>query len=169
MSTRDMPVRRALLLLAASLFPLVGAANGDKTAIREFTTDGCSRFPDHSLISNDDWCDCCVAHDLAYWRGGTADERLAADETLRTCVESNTQNRALADLMFAGVRAGGGPYFYTSYRWGYGWKYGRNYQPLSPAEQTAADAAQAEYLSTNPGLSCPAARSETVRRSGRGE
>ena len=52
-----MPVRRTLLLLAASLFPLVGTANGDKTAIREFTTDGCSRFPDHSLISNDDWCD----------------------------------------------------------------------------------------------------------------
>ena len=168
MSARNMPVRRTLLLLAAMLFPLVGTANGDKTATREFTTDGCSRFPDHSLISNDDWCDCCVAHDLAYWRGGTADERLAADEALRACVERNTQNRALADLMFAGVRAGGGPYFYTSYRWGYEWNYGRNYQPLSPTEQTAADAAQAEYLSTNPGLSCPAARSETVGRSARG-
>lgn len=58
--------------------------------------------------------------------------------------------------MFTGVRAGGGPYFYTSYRWGYGWKYGRNYKPLSPAEQAAADAVQAAYLAKPSGLSCSA-------------
>ena len=148
-----MSAARALLLLALS-FSHLGAASGDEVRISDFTTDGCSRFPDHSLISNDDWCDCCVAHDLAYWRGGTAGERLAADETLRTCVEKATRNRALADLMFAGVRAGGGPYFYTSYRWGYGWKYGRNYKPLSPAELAAVDALQAAYQARNPGLTC---------------
>lgn len=149
--------RRASLILAAILFPLLSTAAGVETDIAEFATDGCSRFPDHSLISNDDWCDCCVVHDLAYWRGGTAEERLAADEALRVCVEQRTRNRSLADLMFAGVRAGGGPYFYTSYRWGYGWKYGRNYKPLTPAEQKLADVRKAEYLENNPGLSCPAA------------
>lgn len=152
-----MPVRRTLLLLAATFFPLIGAANGHKPEIHEFATDGCSRFPDHSLISNDDWCHCCVAHDLAYWRGGTAEERLAADETLRTCVEKATRNRALANLMFTGVRAGGVPYFYTSYRWGYGWKYGRNYTALTPAEQELVDVRQAAYLENNRSHSCPTA------------
>lgn len=158
----QMTARRASLILASLLLPLFSIASGNNPDIADFATDGCSRFPDHSLISNDDWCDCCVAHDLAYWRGGTAEERLAADEALRACVERRTQNRTLADLMFAGVRAGGGPYFYTNYRWGYGWKYGRNYKPLTPAEQTAADALQAEYLKMNPNLSCPAGQPTAV-------
>lgn len=162
-----MSASRALLLFFAVSFPLLCAASGDKIEIRKFTTDGCSRFPDHSLISNHDWCHCCVAHDLAYWRGGTAEERLAADEALRDCVEATTHNRALADVMFAGVRAGGGPYFYTSYRWGYGWKYGRNYRPLSPAESAAVDTMQAGYLATNPGLSCSKEQPDSDEDSGR--
>lgn len=153
-----MSALRALLLLLALSFSHFCFAAGNEAGIHEFATDGCSRFPDRSLISNDDWCHCCVAHDLAYWRGGTAEERLSADETLRNCVEHATRNRALAELMFTGVRAGGGPYFYTSYRWSYGWKYGRNYKPLSPAEQEAADAMQAAYLAKPPGLSCSPGR-----------
>lgn len=163
----DMSALHTLLLLLAVSFSLPGAASGDKVEIREFATDGCSRFPDHSLISNHDWCHCCVAHDLAYWRGGTAEERLAADEALRGCVETTTRNRALADVMFAGVRAGGGPYFYTSYRWGYGWKYGRNYRPLSPAEHAVADAMQVGYLAKNPGLSCSPEQPDSGVESGR--
>jgi hypothetical protein len=73
-----------------------------------FTTDGCSMFPDHSLVSKADWCSCCVAHDLAYWRGGTAEERLKADQELQHCVQHATGNKALGELMFAGVRTGGG-------------------------------------------------------------
>ena len=158
---------RVSLWLFAALFPPAVAASDEKVEILEFTTDGCSRFPDHSLISNDDWCHCCVAHDLAYWRGGTAAERRAADEKLRDCVEKTTRNRALADVMFAGVRAGGGPYFLTSYRWGYGWKYGRNYRPLSPAERAVADVMQAGYLATNPGLSCSPGQPEVVEEAAR--
>ncbi len=150
-----MSVTRALLLSAVFISSFCAASSGNKVEISEFATDGCSRFPDHSLISNHDWCHCCVVHDLAYWRGGTAEERLVADEALRDCVETTTRNRALAEVMFAGVRAGGGPYFYTSYRWGYGWKYGRNYRALSPEEHVAADRKQAEYLAKNPDLSCP--------------
>ena len=157
---------RTPLLFLAVVFPILCAASADKVEIREFTTDGCSRFPDHSLISNHDWCHCCVVHDLAYWRGGTAEERLAADEALRDCVETTTRNRVLADVMFAGVRAGGGPYFFTSYRWGYGWKYGRNYRPLSPAELAVVDAMQAEYLAKNPELSCSGKRVDSVIDSG---
>lgn len=31
----------------------------------------------------------------------------------------------------------GGPYYITSYRWGYGWPYGRGYTPLSAPERDA--------------------------------
>ena len=44
-----------------------------------FATDGCSLFPDRALVGSADWCDCCLAHDLAYWRGGTESQRLDAD------------------------------------------------------------------------------------------
>jgi len=119
-----------------------------------FTTDGCSMFPDRSPLSRADWCDCCVLHDLAYWRGGTWDERHMADRELRACVLRVSGDAALADLMFAGVRAGGGPHFPTSYRWAYGWPFGRGYAPLSLAEQETASSLQAQYLATHPPRSC---------------
>ena len=68
-------------------------------------------FPDRSYISNTDWCSCCLAHDLAYWRGGTEQDRLNADIALKNCVQQSTKNPVLANLMFEGVRLGGGPYF----------------------------------------------------------
>ena len=102
----------------------------------DFRSDGCSLFPDSSLISNDDWCECCYAHDLAYWKGGTQAERLAADEALRACVLEKTGDQDLAEIMFQGVRFGGSPYFYNWYRWGYGWQYGRMYAPLTDQEQS---------------------------------
>jgi hypothetical protein len=123
-------------------------------SLSPFTTDGCSMFPDRSPLSKADWCDCCVLHDFAYWRGGTWDERHAADRDLRACVLRVSGDAALADLMYAGVRAGGGPYFYTSYRWGYGWPFGRGYAALSLAEQETASSLQAQYLATHPPRSC---------------
>ncbi|XZG70482.1 hypothetical protein ACTSKR_01095 [Chitinibacteraceae bacterium HSL-7] len=103
--------------------------------LQPFASDGCSLFPDRALISAADWCDCCVAHDVAYWQGGSASDRLRADEALRQCVETRTGDEHLAALMFAGVRAGGGPHFYTSYRWGYGWSGRYRYQALDAKER----------------------------------
>jgi len=65
------------------------------------------------------------------------------------------ENKALADLMLAGVRAGGGPYFYTSYRWGYGWAYGKGYADLTPEETAQADKLEKEYRAKHPALMCP--------------
>jgi hypothetical protein len=138
-------------MLAATL-----SACSTAQVMQPFTTDGCSMFPDHSLVSKADWCSCCVAHDLAYWRGGTAEERLKADQELQHCVQHATGNKALGELMFAGVRTGGGPYFFTPYRWGYGWPYGRLYRPLSEPEASEAASLRAKYLSTNPTLACTA-------------
>lgn len=129
-------------------------------SIKPFSTDGCSLFPDHSLISNKDWCNCCIAHDLAYWRGGTVAQRMDADRKLRGCVIKTTGNAALAELMFAGVRAGGGPYYFTSYRWGYGWRYGRDYQPLTAEESAVADRLEREYHAAHP---LPACRGDASR------
>jgi hypothetical protein len=140
--------------LARWVLPLLLSACSSALAMEPFTTDGCSMFPDRALIGNADWCRCCLAHDLAYWRGGTDEERLNADRELQKCVREATGNAVLADAMFAGVRTGGGPYFVTPYRWGYGWKFGRLYTPLSDAEQAEASVLRAEYVARNPTLAC---------------
>ena len=140
------------LLIFTAILPVICSAEDQ---LRPFATDGCSHFPDRSLISQADWCTCCLAHDLAYWRGGSSDERLKADQELKACVAKATGNEPLAELMFAGVRLGGGPYFYTSYRWGYGWAFGREYKSLTPEEEKRVSVLEKEYLAVNPGLSCP--------------
>jgi hypothetical protein len=125
---------RATLLLLSVLSGCAAAP-----ALKDFASDGCSLFPDGNTRDPHLWCDCCYQHDLAYWRGGTQDDRLHADEQLRACVNAKTGDAALAQTMFVGVRSGGAPVFPTGYRWGYGWNYGRGYAPLSTAEQHLVD------------------------------
>ncbi len=85
-----------------------------------------------------------MAHDRAYWRGpaeGGYELRLAADAELRRCVAATRAERGAefaarwslpkervvtfldvtGELMYAAVRAGGGPCTGLSWRWGYGW------------------------------------------------
>lgn len=95
--------------------------------LRPFTTDGCSVVPDFNFTS------CCVAHDLAYWQGGTKDKRDIADKDLKICIEQKS-NPLMATLFYWGVRLGGHPNRLTSYRWGYGWKYPRGYKELNEME-----------------------------------
>ncbi len=102
--------------------------------LRPFTTDGCSVFPDGTPRQTTLWLDCCVRHDLAYWKGGSYQDRLAADEQLEACV-ANIGEPAIAALMLSGVRVGGSPFFPTTYRWGYGWSYTRGYKTLTADEQ----------------------------------
>lgn len=139
-----------LLILAA----FTAGCTSD-SGLSPFTSDGCSLFPDSSLITRDDWCSCCFQHDLAYWRGGTYEERQAADARLRDCVEEKTGNAALASLMYQGVRFGGSPYFYNWYRWGYGWSYDRKYQSLTSEERLHADELVEEYFATVKKPVCP--------------
>lgn len=98
-----------------------------------FTTDGCSAFPDGTIEQNELWLDCCVAHDHAYWKGGTYDQRKEADLELKRCV-TKVGEEEIAFLMLAGVRVGGTPYLPTSFRWGYGWNYPRFYSELTEEE-----------------------------------
>ncbi|MBN1827731.1 MAG: hypothetical protein JW884_01115 [Deltaproteobacteria bacterium] len=103
-------------------------------ALKPFRTDGCSCFPDGTVKQRDLWRLCCIEHDRAYWMGGTAEERLAADRRLRECV-ADCGEPLIAELMLQGVRAGGSPYLPTSFRWGFGWPYGRGYRALSDEER----------------------------------
>ncbi len=102
--------------------------------LKPFTTDGCSYFPDGTPEQQSLWVNCCIRHDLAYWKGGSYQERVEADHALAQCVARVGQPR-VAKIMLAGVRVGGSPYFPTRYRWGYGWPYPRGYQPLNNGER----------------------------------
>lgn len=136
----------------ASIFLFSGCATAAE--LGDFWSDGCSLFPDGTLQERTKWCDCCLNHDIAYWRGGTKEERKAADQALRTCVLERTGNKALATTMYDGVRVGGGPVFPMWYRWGYGWKYGRGYQPLTEDEQKQVAGKLAGYRKTHPSGYC---------------
>lgn len=129
-------------LLVIPLVLLLFAGSAHASELRPFTSDGCSAFPDGTITQNELWLKCCTAHDHAYWKGGTYEERKSADLRLRSCVAS-VGEKEIALLMLAGVRVGGSPYFPTTFRWGYGWPYPKFY-----GELTAEELQQVENLST---------------------
>jgi hypothetical protein len=137
--------RSVAAILAATLLSC-----GSGNALRPFYSDGCSLFPDGKLGDGRLWCDCCFAHDIAYWRGGTEAERKESDQALRSCVLEKTRDPRLAAMMYEAVRLGGSPVFLNWYRWGYGWPYGRGYEPLTDREQVEARERLAEYRLKNP-------------------
>lgn len=99
-----------------------------------FHSDGCSLFPNGTPNSPNLWCGCCLAHDLAYWQGGTALDKEKADADLRHCVAAAAGSDVLAKLMELGVKTGGTPQLPTPFRWGYGWSPKRGYLALSDKE-----------------------------------
>ncbi len=50
--------------------------------LKPFVNDGCSAFPDGNLKQKVLWLTRCTAHDLAYGKGGTYDERIAAVQAI---------------------------------------------------------------------------------------
>ncbi len=129
---------------ALALCLIGGAASVEASELRPFTSDGCSSFPDGPPSEPDKWRNCCFEHDKTYWLGGTSDERSAADNALKTCI-AQVENKALAEIMWAGVRAGGSPYWPTSFRWAYGWPYTRGYQAITDEERLQADVLLKKY------------------------
>lgn len=136
-------MRLPLLLLALSSLafaPAIAKAEPSPAQLADFTTDGCSAFLDRPLFSHArSWAHCCVSHDLAYWQGGTLEDRVQADEELFSCVENSLGGKGygLPVLIWLGVKAGGSPYgsynpFY--WRWGYGWSES-GYHELSKEEK----------------------------------
>lgn len=95
------------------------------SALAEFTTDGCSDGGLSKLFA------ClgegvpgllemiCVLHDRAYWRGGSAADRLAADRNFHDSI-AMFGYPIIAFIYYHSVRLGGVPWLPTSWRWGYG-------------------------------------------------
>jgi len=133
---------KALLLLAL-IISLPATAYASDT-IKPFTTDGCSLFPDGYINDRELWQACCIQHDMAYWQGGTWQQRLDADRQLKACVTQLGEPK-IAELMLNGVRVGGSPYWPTGFRWGYGWDYLRGYKPLTDSEKQSVQQALHEY------------------------
>lgn len=125
-----------------------------QNSLKDFTSDGCSLFPDRDLITEQDWCECCFEHDILYWQGGTKEERLLADTKLKDCVLERTHNEILAGTIYHGVRVGGSPYFYNWYRWGYGWSYERKYKPLTDAEKKIVKQKLDKYFANSRTFPC---------------
>lgn len=119
--------------LATSLILLMLSMASQAETLKPFASDGCSAFPDGKIEQNELWLSCCQQHDLAYWQGGTYQDRLDSDQALKVCV-SEVGEPQVALLMLAGVRVGGTPFLPTQFRWGYGWSYPRFYGELTEAE-----------------------------------
>ena len=93
--------------------------------LRPFTTDGCSDCGLSKLF----WIfrqelpekmhELCVDHDRAYWKGGSAEERLSADMAFRDGIVS-LGFPLIAAIYFRSVRIGGVSWLPTPWRWGYG-------------------------------------------------
>ena len=76
-----------------------------------FKPNGCSFWPDM------DYGGCCDTHDMAYFEGGTAEERKIADIELMRCVAARGRP-VVAFIMYCGVRTFGAPLWPTRLRWG---------------------------------------------------
>ena len=120
----------------------------DSMGLSDFNSDGCSLFIDGTFEKPDLWKECCHKHDIAYWQGGTKEQRLEADLAFKACVEKKTGDPTLAKLMFDAVRAGGEPHFPIWYRWGYGWPIGRGYKELTTREMALVEEKLLKYRSS---------------------
>jgi len=140
------------LFLISVLLMAIGC--NESAIIKDFTSDGCSLFPDNSIILEKDWCECCFEHDKVYWQGGTEQERLDADIIFRDCILEKTDDKNLSEIMYKGVRFGGSPYFFNWYRWGYGWSYVRKYSVLTEDEKKLIQLKLDEYYNNNPSSPC---------------
>jgi hypothetical protein len=132
--TLDKQKRNAVELIAENYcrqkrdYPGASAAHTAPDFI--FTTDGCSRAPD------DGWVSCCIAHDMAYWCGGSAADRKEVDQFLRQCLSQ--QAAVIGNLYYVGTRLGGMPWLPAPWRWGYGWKaWPRGYEALAHSPSAA--------------------------------
>jgi hypothetical protein len=122
--------------------PLFGYSVGpgsqalDKRILRPFSTDGCSQSP--NSYDGQKIVECCVAHDVSYWLGGTQEQKDKADYDFESCV-SEKAGPIVAEIYFRGVRVGGGANGINTFRWGYGWDTNRTYSPITASEMQQAE------------------------------
>jgi len=93
---------------------------------KQFTTDGCSGgmsiFWRAVFRKPPPWESDCIDHDRAYWAGGSAEQKKAADIRLAEAVRRRGYP-IIAKAMYYAVRIGGVHWLPTAWRWGYGYRY----------------------------------------------
>lgn len=94
---------------------------------KPFSTDGCTLWPDGTIG------ECCVTHDIAYWCGGTSEQRVEADRVLAACAVESGYRAGWP--VYAGVRMGGSAWLPTTWRWGYGHPFGHGYAEAASPEE----------------------------------
>lgn len=124
------------LLLLTSCQALREVVSAD--TIRPFTTDGCSMSPNGPRTKPNAFLECCVNHDLAYWQGGTLEQKNEADLALKACITEHS-NPKISEIYYGAVSIGGGPQFKTPFRWGYGWPNRRTYDALNHTEKKSVE------------------------------
>ncbi|MCR9205500.1 MAG: phospholipase, partial [Halobacteriovoraceae bacterium] len=78
-------MKNLFLFILLFLAPL--SLQAEEPVLHDYSTDGCSSYPDGNPLSDGyEWLHCCIVHDYAYWVGGTADERYAADAEMNACI-----------------------------------------------------------------------------------
>ncbi|WP_413560586.1 hypothetical protein [Bdellovibrio sp. HCB209] len=124
------------LLILTSCQTFQDSLNLEK--IQPFTSDGCSMSPNGPRAKPNGFLECCVNHDLAYWQGGTLEQKQTADLALQACITENS-NEKIGKVFYEAVSLGGGPQFNTSFRWGYGWPKRRTYEALNHTERKSVE------------------------------
>ena len=119
---------KSFILLARLSLPAIAQET------RPFETDGCTMSPDGTPSRPELWKECCVAHDLKFWGGGTKEERKEADSALKGCVKEKA-GAAIANIFFAGVKLGSlSPIKLSSKKWGNAWYERAGYRKLEDNE-----------------------------------
>lgn len=114
-----LPVTTSTLREAAQEF---GAKKAKAIPPQPFIFDGCTLFPDRLL--NTSFQDACLVHDIAYWYGGSAAERLTVDQNFRANIANTGQIGAILQYpMYWGVRIFGGGVLLKPFNanWGFGY------------------------------------------------
>jgi len=89
---------------------------------RPFIFDGCTLFPDK--IGTLSLKEICLAHDIAYWIGGTPDEKKAADQKFKDDLsDSGIVGKIISPIAYTGVVIFGDTWLTRQFNanWGFGW------------------------------------------------
>ena len=99
------------------------AINTDNIPPKPFVYDGCTFFVDSFFTS--DFTQSCLRHDMAYWRGGTDEERKVADTKLKAEIQKEGLfGNIVAYPAYLAVRLFGDSFLTRSVNahWGFGWE-----------------------------------------------
>lgn len=100
---------------------LYGEVYGLPTPPNDFYFDGCTLFPDN--IGSVSFLSACLQHDIAYWYGGSSEERKQADLVFRKDVrELGAVGSFLSVPMYVAVRMFGDTWILKQFgaNWGFG-------------------------------------------------